>query len=98
MTRRFYHSFVAAALCVILCTATTVFACGPFTLDAIFTFTVHPGYPLENFAGGQIGVVQPTFARSYLFVAYRYLNGLPFDPQEQKALTEFWKERLEFQG
>ena len=98
MTRRFFHSFVAAALCLILFTATTTFACGPFTLEAIFTFTVHPGYPLENFARGQIGVVQPSYARSYLFVAYRYLNGLKFDPQEQKALTEFWKERLEFQG
>ncbi|HKE55218.1 MAG TPA: hypothetical protein VKB46_00900 [Pyrinomonadaceae bacterium] len=98
MTRRPFRSYLAAILCAILLTATTTFACGPFTLDAIFTFTVHPAYPLENFARGQIGVVQPSYARSYLYVAYRYLHGLKFDPQEQKALTELWKSRLDLQG
>jgi hypothetical protein len=83
---------------VILLNTPTTFACGPFTLEAIFTFTVHPAYPLEKYAQGEIGVVQPSYARSYLYVAYRYLNGLKFDPAEQKALTELWKARLNFQG
>ena len=69
-------------------------ACGPFTMEAIFVFTVHPSYPLDKFAAGDIGVVQPGYARSYLYVAYRYLENAPFSPGEQKALVELWKERL----
>jgi len=34
--------------------------------------------------------------RSYLFVAYRHLSGNTFNEQEQKALVNLWKERLEF--
>src|SRR5437660_5063020 len=58
------------------------FACGPFMLDAVFTFTAHPEFPLEKFARGELGIIQPTYARSYLFVAYRYLNGTGFSSQE----------------
>jgi hypothetical protein len=71
------------------------FACGPFSLDAVFVFTVHPEYPLENFARGEIGVVQPSYARSYLYVAYRYLKGERFDETGQKALLDLWHERLD---
>jgi hypothetical protein len=63
-------------------------------IEAVFVHLAHPTYPLERFAAGRLGVVQPTYARSYLFVAYRYLNGSGFTPDEQKALTELWKERL----
>ena len=59
-------------------------------------FRFHPGYPMDRFAAGRIGVVQPTYARSYLYVAYRYLSGSSFTPDEQKALTSLWKDRLEF--
>ncbi|MGH9882371.1 MAG: hypothetical protein ACRD6N_13120, partial [Pyrinomonadaceae bacterium] len=71
-------------------------ACGPFTLSAIFTFTVHPEYPLEKFASGDIGVLQPTYARSYLYVAYRHLIGAGFNQQEQRALVDLWRARLDF--
>src|SRR3990172_6378368 len=82
-------------LIVLLCQAPLTFGCGPFTLVPIFTFTAHPEYPLESFARGGIGVVQPTFARSYLYVAYRYLTGADFSEAEQKALVQLWRERLE---
>jgi hypothetical protein len=90
------------SLCVLLlivslfCNVPSVFACGPFTTEAIFAFTVHPEFPLERFAGGDIGVVQPTYARSYLYAAYRNLSGAGFNAQEQKALVELWKERLDY--
>jgi hypothetical protein len=64
--------------------------------EAVFVHTVHPGYPMERFAAGRLGVVQPSYARSYLFVAYRYLNSSSFTPDEQKALSELWKDRLNF--
>jgi hypothetical protein len=88
--------FVLLLIASLLCNFQTALACGPFTTEAIFTFTVHPEFPLERFAGGDIGVVQPTYARSYLFVAYRNLSGAGFNAQEQKVLVELWKERLDY--
>ena len=34
-----------------------VFACGPFTMEAVFVFTVHPAYSLENYAQGELGII-----------------------------------------
>jgi hypothetical protein len=70
------------------------YACGPFSLDAIFTYSKHPDYPLEKYAQGELGILQPTYARSYLVVAYRHLNGNRFSPDEKKALLALWNERL----
>src|SRR6185295_18844880 len=56
--------------------------------------SVHPEYPLEKYAAGNVGIVQPSYARSYLYVAYRYFNGDRFDQNEQKALVELWNDRL----
>ncbi|HSD46371.1 MAG TPA: hypothetical protein VLB87_07090, partial [Pyrinomonadaceae bacterium] len=96
MTKRF-RCFIALLLALLLFNATPALACGPISLEAIFVFTVHPGYPLERFAAGRLGVVQPTYARSYLYVAYRHLSDAGFTPEEQKALTQLWKERLDYQ-
>lgn len=98
MRRARLYPLVACLLAfVLLFTATTsVSACGPFMVEAIFVHTVHPGYPMDRFAAGRLGVVQPTYARSYLYVAYRYLSGSSFTPDDQKALTSLWKDRLEF--
>jgi tetratricopeptide repeat protein len=87
---------IAVSLALILLNGTTAIACGPFTLEAIFVHIAHPTYPLAQFAGGRIGVVQPSYARSYLYVAYRYLSGSNFTPAEQKALVDLWKQRLDF--
>jgi tetratricopeptide (TPR) repeat protein len=87
---------IAIALAVILLNGSTALACGPFTLEAVFVNTVHPTYPLTQFAEGKIGVVQPSYARSYLYVAYRSLLNLGFTPREQKDLVALWKNRLDF--
>jgi hypothetical protein len=97
MNRTTCRTFFATALmAALLFSSYPSLACGPFSLDSIFTFTVHPEYPLEKFARGELGVIQPSYARSYLFVAYRYLNGAGFNPQEQQALVNLWHDRLEF--
>lgn len=94
---RFYPLVTVLLAFVLLLTAMPpARACGPFMIEAVFVHTVHPGYPMDRFAAGHIGVVQPTYARSYLYVAYRYLSGSNFTPDEQKALTSLWKDRLEF--
>jgi hypothetical protein len=71
------------------------FSCGPFIERAVFTYSKHPDFPLARFAAGGLGVLQPTYARSYLAVAYRHLTGAPLDTEEQKAATALWAERLQ---
>src|SRR6185295_8846203 len=69
-------------------------ACGPFFTDAFFVFAKHPDFPLEQFAGGKLGIVQPSWARSYLVVAYRALSANPLSDREATEMMSLWKERL----
>ncbi len=94
--KRLARSILALSLAFLIIGPAVTIACGPFTLSSVFTFTVHPAYPLANFAQGNFGVVQPSYARSYLVVAYRHLNRRGFNAQEQRMLTELWKERLDY--
>jgi hypothetical protein len=73
-------------------------ACGPFFTDAIFVYKKHPDFPLARFAEGKIGVLQPSYARSYLFAAYRNFIGVGFSATEEKALTGLWEDRLNYAG
>jgi hypothetical protein len=94
------HSRTPRSLCAIalvalvLVNATPALSCGPFFPQAVFTYKFHPDFPLENFVRGQLGVLQPGYARSYLFVAYRYLSGNVLIPAEQKAVVGLWNQRL----
>jgi hypothetical protein len=83
-------------LSVLLSSQRPVYACGPFARDAIFTYVKHPDFPLEGFARGRLGVLRPEYARSYLYVAYRYMNGMAFSAEEQAALASLWKERFAY--
>jgi hypothetical protein len=71
-----------------------VYSCGPFFEQAIFTYTLHPDFPLMSYAQGHLGILQPTYAQSYLYVAYRYLAGMGFQQEEQDALLALWDKRL----
>ena len=82
------------ALAVATAAAPPACACGSPYYYADFTYDLYPDYPLDGFAGGNLGVLNPRFARSYLYVAYRYLSGRPFDASERKALLRLWDERL----
>lgn len=87
---------IAVVLMVtLLSQAPAALACGPFTITPVFAFTKHPDFPLEKFAAGNLGIVQPSYARSYLYVAYRYLNDNRLTEPEQKAAVELWRDRLD---
>jgi hypothetical protein len=73
-------------------------ACGPFFTDAIFVYTRHPDFPLEKFAAGNLGVLQPSYARSYLVAAYRNLAGNSLSDAEAKAIKSLWDDRLGYAG
>jgi hypothetical protein len=63
-------------------------ACGPFSIEPIFVFHESPDLPFREFTKGKIGIIQPTFGRKTLVIAYRYLNGGMFSDDEQNALVE----------
>ena len=91
-------SSAALAVVLVLCLPVLVLGCGPFFLETIFTHTSHPDFPLDRFIRGELGVLQPTYPRAYLYVAYRYLAGKSFDREEQKALAEFWMPKVASPG
>jgi hypothetical protein len=64
--------------------------CGPFFPQAVFAFKTYPGRPLKAYAEGNLGVVQPSYYRSYLVVAYRYFSGHPLSRPERDDTLKYW--------
>ena len=73
---------------VLLLVQSTVFACGPETIDPIFVFTHSPDLPFDEFTKGKIGILQSSFGRKTLVIAHRYLGGGTYTEDEQRALVE----------
>ncbi len=71
-------------------------ACGPFFDDAVFSYRSHPDAPLKLFAQGNLGVLNPTYARSYLVLAYRNLNAKPLTATELSQAIDLLHFRLGF--
>ena len=69
-------------------------ACAPSIDQVVLAPERHPDLPLKPYAAGRLGVLQPSFARSYLVVAYRYLSDRPLGPEEQATLLQYWQERM----
>lgn len=65
----------------------TANACGPFTLDVVFSLKKHADLPLAEFTNGKTGIVPETFGRMSLFVFYRQLNNLTLTREEQKQIV-----------
>lgn len=70
------------SLSISLSVPLAVQACGPFFDDAVFVYSSHPDAPLKLYVGGNLGLLQPTYARSYLVLAYRYLTDKPLKNEE----------------
>jgi len=84
-------------LCYFLCAGiivtTLAIACGPTFPRAVFTFAHHPDFPRTDYLAGKLGVFQPSYARSYLVMAYRYLNGPALSGTERQQVRDYWKDR-----
>lgn len=72
---------------IVLNAAPIALACGPGYIEPVFAFEGSPDIPFEQFTGGNIGIVRPTFGPKALVIAYRYLNGGGFNAVEQKQLV-----------
>jgi hypothetical protein len=60
---------------------------------AVFSFRKHPDLPLTRFVSGRLGVLQPTFARSYLVIAWRWMNGMGMSPGEKEQALSYYDDR-----
>ncbi|MCC6998108.1 MAG: hypothetical protein IT370_26070 [Deltaproteobacteria bacterium] len=69
--------------------------CGPEFETAFFHYQTRPDLPLGDFASGRLGVLLPSFARSYLVIAYRHLAGTGVTTAEVPGLLELWTRRLD---
>lgn len=85
-------------LTIFLINLNDVFPC-PVPYDTvIFVYSVHPDFPFDKFSKGALGILQPTFKRSFLFVAYRYLIGKGLDHKEQQAMLTLWDDYMDLRS
>lgn len=95
MNRKLFFRLLlsAAFLISFFCVAPILQSCseGP---EPFSDFSLHPDVPLESYAAGRLGIVRPTFARSYLVVAYRYFSDVPLTKDEQFGAQALWSERI----
>ena len=86
-----FASAVFLAMIFVIC---PTLACGPFLPEAVFSQTRRPDLPLTRYAAGELGIVQPTFARSYLAVAYLYLTNRKLTTDQRRQAANLWWHRL----
>src|SRR5262249_24098264 len=65
--------------------------CGPGYVLPLFDTSSAPEDPYTDFAAGKLGIVKPTFHRSVLYAAYRYINGGSLNAAEQQAMIQVWR-------
>lgn len=88
---------LAAALILVALTFSNfqlVYGCVDDPIRPVFSFDSRPDDSLLEFANGKLGILKPDYARSYLIVAYRILNGYKFTKQETESLVKLWNYRL----
>jgi len=95
MTGRIMRWWLAAvAVALVLVIPNAIYGCGPWFDEAIFTSSSEPQTSEEEFAAGKLGIVLPTMRRSYLIVAYRALNGMKLNEQQQKDAMDVWNRNM----
>src|SRR5579885_1206999 len=94
ITRYLTVGTVGGALLWLASSGNLASACGPFNKVAVFSHDLHPDFPLTLFAQGRLGVIKPTYARSYLVVAYRILTDRKITPEMAKDSNALWRHRL----
>jgi len=73
--------FLIAAAAILFLAPRESQSCGPFPYDAEFVYVLGPPDTLL-YNQGKLGIVQPTYYRRNLIVAYRYFSGAPLTKEE----------------
>lgn len=81
-------------LVVVLLVAHPIFACGPEDPTAALFLPSRPDAPIDLYVAGRLGVIRPTYARSHLVVAYRWLSGNPPAGATLRGMRELVRHRL----
>ncbi len=88
------RTLVLAAALAIFLAAGSIDSCS-FENVLVLEFDNRPDAPIERYIGGRLGIIEQTYARSYLVLAYRYLTGHPLTAADQKRVVALIKHRLE---
>ena len=56
----------------------------------VFSYDYNPAEPREDYLHGNLGVVVPSYSRSYLYVAHRWMDGAPITSEEQQQIQKTW--------
>jgi hypothetical protein len=87
-------SVICCLVCLALVMAGAIaIACAPTFPKAVLTYARHPDFPRTEYLAGKLGVFRPSYARSYLVIAYRYLNGPVLSADERRQVRDYWKDR-----
>ncbi len=79
------RSFLVLLLaCTLLYDPAEITSCASPPLHAVFTAEIYPEHAENEFARGDLGILQPKYRRLYLLIAYRYLSGGSLN-EEQRA-------------
>jgi hypothetical protein len=85
----FFRKIFLATFCLL--SSTIIYASGVVAELQPLGDNYHPDFPLNSYAAGQLGMVKPTFATSYLLVAYRYLSHNPLTKEQQQTALTAWE-------
>lgn len=96
MAKRALPRPLKIAALALLC-ATVATPCSFDTTPMAF-YEARPDFPIDNYVAGHLGIIQPTYARSHLVVAYRYLSGNPPSDAEREGFGDLLRHRLKEDG
>ena len=89
--RAFARPLKIAALALLVATVAT--PCS-FDMTPRDFFATRPDAPIDRYVEGHLGILQPTYARSHLVVAYRYLSGNAPGDVEREGFRAVLRHRL----
>ncbi|HEX2059344.1 MAG TPA: hypothetical protein VHK90_01255, partial [Thermoanaerobaculia bacterium] len=92
MERRALPRPLKIAALMLLCAAIAT----PCSFDdtPILFLEARPDAPIDAYVDGRLGIVQPTYARSHLVVAFRYLSGRTPNAIEREGFRDLLRHRL----
>lgn len=92
MTNKLLTIFLAVS--ILVGGSPSAFACGPFSLDVLFSLKKHPDLPLEPYTNGSSGIVPPSFGPMSLVLFYRQLNGLSLTKSERSQVIAAMENKI----
>lgn len=92
MAKRALPRPLKIAALALLC-ATVATPCS-FDTTPLSFYEARPDFPIDKYVDGNLGILQPTYARSHLVIAYRYLSGNPPADAERQGFGDLLRHRL----